>query len=127
MALPARRPWNRIAEERAYVGRAGDVGDELGSRIIAARMVGNIMRLAMLIERRYAPTRNGSALPFRNCGAQPTSRLSSTRSSHLKIGASVRQGFWMFFGFMTGLGGLLALAGTMRGAGMEGVGFHLRG
>ncbi|MBY5637570.1 DUF4037 domain-containing protein [Rhizobium leguminosarum] len=47
--------WSRIAEERAYVGRAGDVGDELGSRVIATRMVGNIMRLAMLIERRYAP------------------------------------------------------------------------
>ncbi|ESZ11310.1 DUF4037 domain-containing protein [Mesorhizobium sp. M0923] len=47
--------WGRIAEERAYVGRTGDVGDELGSRVIAARMVGNIMRLAMLIERRYSP------------------------------------------------------------------------
>ncbi|WP_168277434.1 DUF4037 domain-containing protein [Rhizobium leguminosarum] len=47
--------WGRIAEERAYVGRAGDVGDELASRVIATRMVGNIMRLAMLIERRYAP------------------------------------------------------------------------
>lgn len=47
--------WDRIAEERAYVGRTGDVGDELGSRTIASRMVGNIMRLAMPIERRYAP------------------------------------------------------------------------
>lgn len=47
--------WGRIAEDRAYVGRAGEVGDELGSRIVAARMVGNMMRLALLIERRYAP------------------------------------------------------------------------
>lgn len=47
--------WYRIAEERAYVGRAGDVGDELGSRVIASRIVGNIMRLAMLVEGRYAP------------------------------------------------------------------------
>ncbi|MGK6317736.1 DUF4037 domain-containing protein [Neorhizobium sp. DT-125] len=47
--------WGRIAEERAYIGRTGDVGDELGSRVIAARMVQNLMRLAMLIERRYAP------------------------------------------------------------------------
>lgn len=47
--------WGRIAQERAYVGRSGDVGDELGSRIIAARMVDNIMRLCMLLERRYAP------------------------------------------------------------------------
>ncbi|MEI9425464.1 DUF4037 domain-containing protein [Mesorhizobium sp. Cs1299R1N1] len=47
--------WGRIAEERAYVGRAGDAGDEIGSRVVGARMVGNLMRLAMLIERRYAP------------------------------------------------------------------------
>lgn len=47
--------WGRIAEERAYVGRTGDVGDEIGSRIISSRMVENIMRLGMLIERRYAP------------------------------------------------------------------------
>ncbi|WP_418883938.1 DUF4037 domain-containing protein [Allorhizobium ampelinum] len=32
--------WGRIAEERAYVGRAGDAGDDIGSRVIAARMVG---------------------------------------------------------------------------------------
>jgi hypothetical protein len=47
--------WGRIAEERAYVGRTGDVGDEIGSGVIAGRMVENIMRLAMLTERRYAP------------------------------------------------------------------------
>ncbi len=47
--------WGRIAEERAYVGRSGDTGDDIGSRVIAGRMVANIMRLAMLIERRYAP------------------------------------------------------------------------
>jgi hypothetical protein len=47
--------WGRIAEERALIGRAGSVGDELGSRVIAARMAGNLMRLAMLLERRYAP------------------------------------------------------------------------
>lgn len=63
--------WGRIAEERAYVGRAGDVGDELGSRVIAARMVGNIMRLAMLIERRYAPYPKwfGTAFSRLNCVA----------------------------------------------------------
>lgn len=47
--------WGRIAEERAYVGRTGSVGDDIGSRVIAARMVGNLMRLGLLIERCYAP------------------------------------------------------------------------
>jgi hypothetical protein len=47
--------WRRIAEEQAFVGRAGQVGDDLGSRVEAARMVREIMRLGFLLERRYAP------------------------------------------------------------------------
>jgi hypothetical protein len=47
--------WRRIAEEQAFVGRTGFVGDELGSRVIAARLVRDVMRLAFLIERTYAP------------------------------------------------------------------------
>ncbi len=47
--------WRRIAEEQAFVGRTGMVGDALGSRVIAARLVRDAMRLAFLIERRYAP------------------------------------------------------------------------
>lgn len=63
--------WVRIAEDRAYIGRTGVVGDEIGSSVIAARMVGNIMRLAMLIERRYAPYPKwiGSAFSRLDCAS----------------------------------------------------------
>ena len=47
--------WRRIAQEEAFVGRSGDVGDELGSRVVAARLVYDVMRLCFLLERRYAP------------------------------------------------------------------------
>ena len=47
--------WRRIAEEQAFVGRAGQVGDDLGSRVIAGRLVRDIMRMAFLLSRRYAP------------------------------------------------------------------------
>ena len=47
--------WRRIAEEQAFVGRTGMAGDDLGSRVIAARLVRDVMRLAFLIEGRYAP------------------------------------------------------------------------
>jgi len=63
--------WGRIAEDRAYVGRAGEVGDELGSRIVAARMVGNMMRLALLIERRYAPYPKWFGTAFGRLGNAP--------------------------------------------------------
>jgi hypothetical protein len=47
--------WRRIEQEEAFVGRAGDVGAELGSRVVAARLVRELMRLCFLMENQYAP------------------------------------------------------------------------
>lgn len=47
--------WMKIFEQQAFVGRCGYAGDEIGSMIIAARQVKNLMRLCFLLERRYAP------------------------------------------------------------------------
>ncbi len=47
--------WRRIGQEEPFMGRCGDVGDELGSRVIAARLVRDVMRLCFLMERTYAP------------------------------------------------------------------------
>jgi hypothetical protein len=47
--------WQRISQEESFVGRAAEVGDDLGSRIIAARLARDLMRLGFLLERRYAP------------------------------------------------------------------------
>src|SRR5262249_46889246 len=47
--------WQRIAQEEAFVGRTAEVGDDLGSRIIAARLARDLMRLSLLMARRYQP------------------------------------------------------------------------
>ena len=47
--------WRRIDQEEPFVGRTAEVGDDLGSRVLAARLVRDLMRLAFLQERRYAP------------------------------------------------------------------------
>lgn len=47
--------WAKIAQEEAFVGRTGHVGDERGSGIIAARLAQCLMRLCFLMERKYAP------------------------------------------------------------------------
>jgi Domain of unknown function (DUF4037) len=47
--------WSRIAQQEAFVGRCGEVGDELGSALVAADLVRDVMRLGFLMERRYAP------------------------------------------------------------------------
>jgi hypothetical protein len=47
--------WRRIGELEAFIGRAGKVGDDLGSRIIAASLVRDLMKLCFLMEKTYAP------------------------------------------------------------------------
>lgn len=47
--------WRRIAEREALVARAGVGGDDLGSRLALAGLAREIVRLAFLLERRYAP------------------------------------------------------------------------
>ncbi|HEV2800719.1 MAG TPA: DUF4037 domain-containing protein [Pyrinomonadaceae bacterium] len=49
------RQWGKLAENEAFVGRAGAMGDELGSAVLAARQVKILMSLCFLLERRYAP------------------------------------------------------------------------
>jgi hypothetical protein len=47
--------WHRLGQEEAFVARTAEVGDATGSAVIAARLVRDMMRLALLLERRYAP------------------------------------------------------------------------
>lgn len=47
--------WQRVAEYEHFVGRTGSRGDDLGSRLVTASLVHDLMRLAFLQERQYAP------------------------------------------------------------------------
>jgi hypothetical protein len=47
--------WQRVSQEEAFVGRCGEVGDELGSAVTCARLVRDLMRLTLLMARRYPP------------------------------------------------------------------------
>ncbi|MCU7728660.1 DUF4037 domain-containing protein [Actinoplanes sp. KI2] len=47
--------WLKVGQEEAFVARAGSTGDDLGSRILAGRLVRELMRIAFLVERRWAP------------------------------------------------------------------------
>jgi hypothetical protein len=72
--------WRRIDQEEPFVGRAGEVGDDLGSAVIAARLVRDIMRLCFLIERRHAPYAKwlGTAFAQLECGPTLTPMLRGT-------------------------------------------------
>lgn len=61
--------WRRIAQEEHLMGRAGYVGDEIGSALIGARLVRDIMRLAFLMDKRYAPYPKWFGTAFRSLAA----------------------------------------------------------
>lgn len=72
--------WQRIGQEEPFVGRAGIVGDEVGSAIIAARLVRDLMRLCLLMAKQYAPYSKwlGSAFARLACSADLTPILEQT-------------------------------------------------
>lgn len=47
--------WEHISSEQAFVKRCTDVGDEIGSKIICARICERLMRLCFLYKDTYAP------------------------------------------------------------------------
>lgn len=63
--------WARIGQEEHLMGRAGQVGDELGSALIGARLVRDIMRLCFLMERTYAPYPKWFGTAFRRLRSGP--------------------------------------------------------
>lgn len=75
--------WKRISQEHAFVGRAAEGGDELGGRVLAARLARDAIRLAFLIERRYAPYSKwlAKALEWLDCGEKLSRHLEAAVSA----------------------------------------------
>ncbi|TCC30085.1 DUF4037 domain-containing protein [Kribbella speibonae] len=62
--------WWRVHPEMNLVGRVGYVGDELGSTLVGAQLVQDLMQLCFLLERTYAPYSKwfGTAFARLSCG-----------------------------------------------------------
>jgi hypothetical protein len=78
--------WNRIAEEEAFMARCGDVGDELGSTLVAARLVRDLMHLCFLMERQFPPYAKWFGSAFR--------RLDSGAVLEPILLTAIRAGSW---------------------------------
>ena len=78
--------WRRIGQEEAFMARAAEVGDELGSRLIAGRLVTEVMRLAFLQDRQHVPYFKWFGHAF--------SCLSSTKSLGHALEAVLRARDW---------------------------------
>lgn len=47
--------WQRLGQEEAFPGRCAEAGDDLGSIVVTARLARDLMRLRLLMHRRYPP------------------------------------------------------------------------
>ncbi|MEW1861709.1 DUF4037 domain-containing protein [Streptomyces sp. NPDC088194] len=75
--------WMRLSQEEPFVGRCGEVGDELGSAVVAARQVRDLMRLCLLMHRVYPPYGKwlGTAFAALPCAADLTPHLTGALSA----------------------------------------------
>lgn len=85
--------WARVGQEEHLMGRAGSAGDEIGSVLIGARLVRDLMRLCFILEKAYAPYAKwfGTAFNRLACAEELSPHLSAalaatdwrTREEHL--------------------------------------------
>jgi len=75
--------WVRLDQEEPFVGRCGEVGDELGSAVVAARQVRDLMKLCLLMNRVYPPYSKwlGTAFSRLPCASALTPHLSAALSA----------------------------------------------
>jgi len=75
--------WHRIGQEEPSMARCGDVGDELGSKILTARLIKDVISLCFLMEREYAPYSKwfGTAFSRLRCSKKLTPIIENVLSS----------------------------------------------
>lgn len=75
--------WMRVSQIQPFVGRTGEVGDDVGSAQIAASISRDLMRIALLQQRRYAPYAKwlGSAFGRTDVGAIVMPHLKKVHAS----------------------------------------------
>src|SRR6516165_6499510 len=78
--------WQRIGQEEAFPGRCAEAGDDLGSVVVTARLARDVMRLCLLMHRRYPPYSKWLGTAF--------ARLPGTAALTASLTAAVSAGGW---------------------------------
>ena len=78
--------WQRIGQEEPFPGRCAEVGDDLGSVVVTTRLARDLMRLCLLMHRRYPPYSKWLGTAF--------ARLPGTVGLTASLTAAVSAGGW---------------------------------
>lgn len=63
--------WQRVSQEEPFPGRCAEAGDDLGSVVVTARLARDLMRLCLLMDRRYPPYSKWLGTAFSRSAAGP--------------------------------------------------------
>ena len=74
--------WMRISQAEHLMGRAGYVGDEIGSALIGAALVRSAMQLGFLMERQYMPYEKWFGTAFHQLACAPRLEPHLTAALH---------------------------------------------
>jgi uncharacterized protein DUF4037 len=58
--------WQRLCQSMPMMGRTAEAGDELGSRLLSAELIGDLLWLAFALSRRWAPYAKWRGTVFRS-------------------------------------------------------------
>ena len=78
--------WQRIGQEEPFPGRCAEAGDDLGSVIVTARLARDLMRLCLLMHRRYPP--------YSKWLGTAVARLPDTAGLTASLTAAISAGGW---------------------------------
>ena len=78
--------WQRIGQEEPFPGRCAEAGDDLGSVIVTARLARDLMRLCLLMHRRYPP--------YSKWLGTAVARLPGTAGLTASLTAAISAGSW---------------------------------
>lgn len=74
--------WDIISSEQAFVKRCADVGDNIGSVIVGARIAERLMRLCFLYKKQYAPYSKWFGTAFSRLGVDGALKEALQRALH---------------------------------------------
>ncbi|GAB3468633.1 DUF4037 domain-containing protein [Kineococcus endophyticus] len=75
--------WQQLEQELPFVGRTAQRGDDLGSRVLAARLAGTAVQLGLLLDRTWAPYAKWVGTVF---AASPSGRVAPHLARALAAG-----------------------------------------
>jgi hypothetical protein len=94
--------WRRLEQEEPFLGRCRQVGDDLGAMVVGARLARDLIKLAFLIERQYAPYSKWLGTAFARLPCGPT--LAPLLTDALRSGDGLLAAFEEMAGLFNDLG-----------------------